>query len=64
MLPRLAQEALGPGPDDDEIGPGLAVDETTDLKRGTAAACASPQHSGVTGKTENCVTWVFSRKGA
>jgi DDE superfamily endonuclease len=60
MLPRLAQEALGPGPDDDEIGPGLAVDETTDLKRGTATACVSPQHSGVTGKTENCVTWVFS----
>jgi hypothetical protein len=62
MLPRLAQEALGTGPDDDddEIGPGLAVDETTDLKRGTATACVSPQHSGVTGKTENCVTWVFS----
>lgn len=61
MLPRLAQEALGTGPDDDgEIGPGLAVDETTDLKRGMATACVSPQHSGVTGKTENCVTWVFS----
>ena len=60
MLPGLAQEALGPGPGDDEIGPGLAVDETTDLKRGTATACVSPQHSGVTGKTENCVTWVFS----
>lgn len=61
MLPGLAQQALGAGPDaDDEIGPGLAVDETTDLKRGTATACVSPQHSGVTGKTENCVTWVFS----
>jgi hypothetical protein len=60
MLPGLAQRALGLGPDDDEIGPGLAVDETTDLKRGTATACVSPQHSGVTGKTENCVTWVFS----
>jgi hypothetical protein len=61
MLPLLAQEALGTGPDtDDEIGPGLAVDETTDLKRGTGTACVSPQHSGVTGKTENCVTWVFS----
>lgn len=61
MLPLLAQEALGTGPDtDDGIGPGLAVDETTDLKRGTGTACVSPQHSGVTGKTENCVTWVFS----
>ena len=61
MLPVLAQQALGMTPDDDdEIGPGLAVDETTDLKRGTATACVSPQHSGVTGKTENCVTWVFS----
>ena len=61
MLPLLAQQALGTGPDaGDEIGPGLAVDETTDLKRGTGTACVSPQHSGVTGKTENCVTWVFS----
>lgn len=61
MLPLLAQEALGLDPDgEDEIGPGLAVDETTDLKRGSATACVSPQHSGVTGKTENCVTWVFS----
>ena len=49
------------GPDaGDEIGPGLAVDETTDLKRGTGTACVSPQHSGVTRKTRNCVTWVFS----
>jgi RNA-directed DNA polymerase len=46
LLPRLAQEAPGAGPDaDDGIGPGLAVDETTDLKRGTATACVSPQHS-------------------
>jgi hypothetical protein len=59
MLPLLAQQALGAGPDDG-TGPGLAIDETTDLKRGAATACVSPQHSGVTGKTENCVTWVFS----
>jgi hypothetical protein len=61
MLPRLAQEALGVGTEgDDEIGPGLAVDETTDLKGGAGTAGVSPQHSRVTGKTENCVTWVFS----
>jgi hypothetical protein len=61
LLPALAQQALAmAGDDDDEIGPGLAVDETTDLKRGMSTACVSPQHSGVTGKTENCVTWVFS----
>jgi SRSO17 transposase len=59
MLPGLAQQVLGTEPDD-EIGPGLAVDETTDLKKGTATACVSPQHSGVTGRVENCVTWVFS----
>ena len=51
MLPLLAQQALGTGPDaGDEIGPGLAVDETTDLKRGTGTACVSPQHSGVPGR--------------
>jgi hypothetical protein len=61
MLPVLAQQALGVTPHgDDEIGPGLAVDETTDLKRGMSTACVSAQHSGVTGKTENCVAWVFS----
>ena len=43
MLPLLAQEALGcADPDaDDEIGPGLAVDETTDLKRGTGTVISS-----------------------
>jgi SRSO17 transposase len=59
MLPALAQEALGREPDDG-TGPGLAVDETTDLKDGDSTACVSPQHSGVTGGVENCVTWVFS----
>jgi SRSO17 transposase len=59
MLPGLAEEALGRDPDDG-IGPGLAVDETTDLKDGDSTACVSPQHSGVTGGVENCVTWVFS----
>lgn len=44
----------------DEIGPGLAVDETAHLRKGKSAACASPQHAGVTGRVENCVTWVFT----
>jgi SRSO17 transposase len=59
MLPGLAQDVLGQEPGD-EIGPGIAIDETTDLKKGKATACVSPQHSGVTGRVENCVTWVFA----
>ena len=45
---------------DDLIGPGIAIDETADLRKGGATACVSPQHAGVTGKVENCVTWVFT----
>ena len=45
---------------DDEIGPGLALDETAHLRKGKSAACVSPQHAGVTGRVENCVTWVFT----
>jgi hypothetical protein len=48
-----------PEPDGDLIGPGLAVDETADVKRGEATACVAPQHAGCTGKVENCVTTVF-----
>jgi SRSO17 transposase len=59
LLPGLAQEVLRDDPDD-LIGPGLAFDETADLRKGTFTACASPQHAGVTGKVENCVTWVFA----
>jgi SRSO17 transposase len=59
LLPGLAQDVLGGGPGDG-IGPGLAIDETADLRKGNAAACVAPQHAGVTGKIENCVTWVFS----
>jgi SRSO17 transposase len=59
MLPGLARDVLG-GEPADETGPGLAIDETTDLKKGKATACVSPQHSGVTGRVENCVTWVFA----
>lgn len=58
-LPGLAAACL---PDDpvDLIGPGLAVDETAHLRKGSATACVSPQHAGVTGTVENCVTWVFT----
>jgi SRSO17 transposase len=58
-LPGLAAACL---PDDpgDPIGPGLAVDETADLRKGDSTACVAPQHAGVTGKVENCVTWVFT----
>ena len=59
LLPGLAQDVLGGGPGDG-IGPGLAIDETADLRKGKATACVAPQHAGVTGKIENCVTWVFS----
>jgi SRSO17 transposase len=59
LLPGLAQEVL-PGDPDDLIGPGLAFDETADLRKGRSTACVSPQHAGVTGKVENCVTWVFA----
>jgi len=59
LLPGLAQEVLRDDPDD-LTGPGLAFDETADLRKGTATACVSPQHAGVTGKVENCVTWVFA----
>ena len=59
LLPGLAQEVLRDDPDD-AIGPGLAFDETADLRKGKSSACVSPQHAGVTGKVENCVTWVFA----
>lgn len=58
-LPAFAQQVLDGDPDDG-IGPGIAIDETADLKRGKATACVSPQHAGVTGRVENCVTWVFA----
>jgi SRSO17 transposase len=59
LLPGLAQGVLRDDPDD-LIGPGLAFDETADLRKGKSTACVSPQHAGVTGKVENCVTWVFA----
>ncbi len=59
LLPGLAQEVLRDDPGD-LTGPGLAFDETAHLRKGKSAACVSPQHAGVTGKVENCVTWVFA----
>ncbi len=59
VLPCLAQDVLRDDPGD-EIGPGLAFDETADLRKGHSTACVAPQHAGVTGKVENCVTWVFA----
>jgi len=57
-LPALAAAWIG-DPDGDLIGPGIAIDETAQLKNGQATACVAPQHAGCTGKVENCVTTVF-----
>src|SRR6516225_4219487 len=45
-LPQLAQQVM---PDDPH-------DETAHLRKGKSAACVSPQHAGVTGRVENCVS--------
>ena len=57
-LPALATAWI-PDRDGDLIGPGIAIDETAQLKHGDATACVAPQHAGCTGKVENCVTTVF-----
>lgn len=58
-LPALAA-AWVPDLGGDLIGPGIAIDETAQLKHGDATACVAPQHAGCTGHVENCVTTVFS----
>ena len=58
-LPGLAAAWLPCDPGD-LIGPGIAVDETAQLKHGDATACVAPQHAGCTGQVENCVTTVFA----
>jgi hypothetical protein len=58
-LPGLARAWL-PCDEGDLIGPGIAVDETAQLKDGDATACVAPQHAGCTGHVENCLTTVFS----
>jgi len=59
QLPGLAAAWI-PDLDGDLIGPGIAIDETAQLKHGDATACVAPQHAGCTGQVENCVTTVFS----
>jgi hypothetical protein len=56
-LPVLAAACL---PDDPDDLIGLEVGETADLRKGSSTARVAPQHAGVTGKAENCVTWVFA----
>jgi SRSO17 transposase len=58
-LPGLAAAWLPCDPGD-LIGPGIAVDETAQLKHGDTTACVAPQHAGCTGQVENCVTTVFA----
>jgi SRSO17 transposase len=58
-LPALAAAWI-PDAGQDLIGPGIATDETAQLKQGDATACVAPQHAGITGTVENCVTIVFS----
>jgi SRSO17 transposase len=59
QLPGLAAVWI-PDAGGDLIGPGIAIDETAQLKHGDATACVAPQHAGCTGQVENCVTTVFS----
>ena len=59
QLAGLAAASI-PDPPGDLIGPGIAIDETAQLKKGEATACVAPQHAGCTGGVENCVTTVFS----
>ena len=59
QLPALARAWL-PDTQRDLIGPGIAIDETAQLKQGEATAGVAPQHAGCTGTVENCVTTVFS----
>ena len=54
-LPGLAAAWLPCDPGD-LIGPGIAIDETAQLKHGDASACVAPQYAGVTGQVENCVS--------
>jgi len=58
-LPALAAAWI-PDAEDDLIGPGVAIDETAQLKRGDATACVAPQHAGCTGQVEMCLSYCIS----
>ena len=47
-------------PDDDPLGPGVAVDETAQLKRGHYTVATGIQWAGCVGRKTNCVTSVFA----
>jgi SRSO17 transposase len=57
-LPGYAVAQL-PCPEGDIAGPGLAIDETAQLKNGTRTGGVARQYAGITGQVENCVTTVF-----
>ena len=59
MLPALAMAWI-PDAEGAPDRPGIAIDETAQLKHGDGTACVAPQHAGCTGHVENCVTTVFS----
>ncbi|MCA1602154.1 MAG: transposase [Acidobacteria bacterium] len=50
---------LLPCPDGDPLGPGIAVDETAQLKRGHHTVATGVQWAGCLGHKANCVTSVF-----
>ena len=56
QLPGLAAAWIPDSPPRDLVGPGIAIDETAQLKKGEATACVAPQHAGCTGTVENCVS--------
>jgi DDE superfamily endonuclease len=45
--------------ENDPLGPGVIVDETAQLKRGTATAGVGYQYAGCAGEVVNCINWVF-----
>ena len=54
-----AGRELGKNRGGDQLGPGVVVDETADVKRGKHTAGVSRQYAGCAGGIVNCVTWVM-----